>query len=64
MATFKINRRAIIVAVIQRQAGFESESLRLRFSQPDGLPRPHKTRQPRHHVHLDVAVDEEVAAVA
>src|SRR5680860_1389832 len=43
---------------------FEAELLDLALGERDRLDRPHQRSHPHHHVHLDMAVDDEVARQA
>ena len=54
--------RAVVAAWVERKADGLLELGALRRRQPDGLLRPHQRGESLHHVHLDVAVDEELAA--
>ena len=51
-----------LVGVIERQ--LEAVRARELLGDPHGLDAAHQRRHPFHHVHLDVAVDKEVAAKA
>ena len=56
------DRRTVVVAWIQRQPDRGAQFVGLGRRQPDRLLRAHQRGEPHHHVHLDVAVNQEVAA--
>ena len=61
LTVLHIHHRAVVAARVKRKTGCLLEALNLRWCQPEGLVGPNQTGQAAHHVHLDMAVDEEVA---
>ena len=61
-AAIELDRRAVVVTVIDRKTNRLFQKIALRVGQPHGLVRAHHAGQPLHHVRFDVTVDQEVAA--